>query len=92
MDNCYTSPLLFTDFSRLNTGACGTARYRKGILQEFKTTQVKRKLDKFAMNSGTLLAVKFKDRTVSQIMSSVHSVNEVEIGRCHEMVAYSCLR
>ena len=47
----------------------------------FKTAQVKRKGDKFVMNNGTLLAVKFKDRTVFQMLSSVHSVNEVEIGR-----------
>ena len=33
------------------------------------------------MNNGTLLALKFKDRTVFQMLSSVHSVNEVEIER-----------
>ena len=81
VDNYYTSPTLFTDLYRLNSGACGTARYRKGIPQEFKSAQVKRKGDKFVMNNGTLLAVKFKDRTVFQMLSSVHSVNEVEIGR-----------
>lgn len=81
VDNYYTSLTLLTDLYRLNTGACGTAPYRKGIPQEFKTAQVKRKGDKFVMNNGTLLAVKFKDRTVFQMLSSVHSVNEVEIGR-----------
>ena len=83
VDNYYTSPTLFADLYRLNTGACGTARYRKGIPQEFKTAQVKRKGDKFVMNNGTLLAVKFKDRTVFQMLSSVHTVNEVETGRNH---------
>lgn len=29
VDNYYTSPTLFTDLNRLNTGTCGTARYRK---------------------------------------------------------------
>ena len=33
------------------------------------------------MNDGTLLAVKIKDRRVFQILSPVHSINEVEIGR-----------
>ena len=83
VDNYYTSPTLFTDLYRLNTGACGTARYRRGIPQEFKRAQVKRKGDKFVMNNGTLLAVKFKDRRVFQMLSSVHSVSEVEIGRNH---------
>ena len=32
------------------------------------------------MNNGTMLAVKFKDMTFFQMLSSVHSVNEVEIG------------
>jgi len=45
--------------------------------------QVKNKGDKFVMNNGTLLAVKIKDRKVFQMFSSVHSVNEVEIGRNH---------
>ena len=80
VDNYYTSPTLFTDLYRQNTGACGTARYRKGIPLEFKTAQVKGKGDKFVMNKRTLLAVKFKDRTVFQMLSSVHSVNEIEIG------------
>ena len=71
------------------------------------------------MNNGTLLAVKIKDRKVFQMLSSVHSINEVEIrrnhhgtglpitkpeivheynkyvgavGRCDQMVAYSCFR
>lgn len=35
------------------------------------------------MNNGTMLAVKFKDRTVFQMLPSVHSVNEVEIGCNH---------
>lgn len=43
--------------------------------------QVKRKGDKLVMNNGTLLPVKIKDRKVFQMLSSVHSVNEVEIGR-----------
>ena len=35
------------------------------------------------MNNGTLLAVKIKDRKVFQMLSSVHSINEVEIQRNH---------
>ena len=38
-------------------------------------TQVKRRGDKFVMNNETLLAVKFEDRTVFQMLSSVHSNN-----------------
>ena len=70
--------LLFTDLYRFNAGACGTSHNRKGVPQEFKTAQVKRKGNKF-INNATQLAVKFKDRTVFQMLSSVHSVNEVEI-------------
>ena len=79
----HTSPTLFTDLYQLNIGACGTARYRKGIPHPFRMAQVKNKGDKFVMNNGTLLAVKIKDRKVFQMLSSVHSVNEVEIGRNH---------
>ena len=35
------------------------------------------------MNNGTLLAVKFKDHRVFQILSSVHSVADVEVGQNH---------
>lgn len=35
------------------------------------------------MNNGTMLAVKFKDRTVFQMLPLVHSVDEVEIGCNH---------
>ena len=35
------------------------------------------------MNNGTLLAVKIKDRKVFQMLSSLHSINEVEIRRNH---------
>ena len=35
------------------------------------------------MNNGTLLAVKFKDRRVFQMLSSVHSIADVEVGRNH---------
>ena len=80
VDNYYTSPTLFAELYRQNTGACGTARYRKGIPQEFKRAQVKKKGDKFVMNNGTLLAVKFKDRRVFQMLSSVHSIADVEVG------------
>ena len=83
VDNYYTSPTLFNDLYELNTGACGTARYRKGIPHAFRTAQVKNRGDKFVMNNGTLLAVKIKDRKVFQMLSSVHSINEVEIGRNH---------
>ncbi|XP_022802105.1 piggyBac transposable element-derived protein 4-like [Stylophora pistillata] len=92
VDNYYTSPTLFAELYRQNTGACGTARYRK---------------------------VKFKDRRVFQMLSSVHFVADVEVGRnhpgigrpitkpeivhdynkfmgavdrCDQMVAYSCFR
>jgi len=68
----------------LNTGACGTAgRYRKSNPHAFQMAQVKNKGDKCAMNNGTLLAVKIKDRKVFQMLSPVHSVNEVEIRHNH---------
>ena len=35
------------------------------------------------MKNGTLLAVKFKDHRVFQILSSVHSVVDVEVGQNH---------
>ncbi len=74
---------MFTDLYQLDTGACGTARHRKGIPRAFRVAQVKNKGDKFIMNNGTLLAVKFKDRKVFQMLSTVRSVNEVKIGRNH---------
>ena len=35
------------------------------------------------MDNGTLLAVKFKDGSVFQMLSSVHSVADVEVGQNH---------
>ena len=37
IDNYYTSPTLFNDLYELNTGTCGTARYRKGIPHAFQS-------------------------------------------------------
>ena len=37
----------------------------------------------FVMNNGTLLAVKLKGRRVFQMLSSVHSVVDVELGQNH---------
>ena len=44
---------------------------------------MKKKGDKFVKNNGTLLAVKFKDRKVFQMLLSVHSIADVEVGRNH---------
>ena len=49
--NYYTAPTLFNDLYELNTGACGTTRYRKGIPHAFQTAKVKNKKDKFVMNN-----------------------------------------
>ena len=84
VDNYYTSPTLFNDLYELNTGACGTTRYRKGIPHAFRTAQGKNKGDKFIMNNGTLPAVRIKDRKFFQILSSVRSLNGEEIGRNHQ--------
>ena len=50
VDNYYTSPTLFNYLYKLNTGTCGTARYRKGIPHAFQTAQGNNKGDKFVMN------------------------------------------
>ena len=44
VDNCYTSAILFLALYQVNTGACGTARQRKGIPNAFRNTQVKKKV------------------------------------------------
>ena len=44
VDNCYTSPILFTALYQVNTGACGTARHRKGIPNAFRNAQIKKKV------------------------------------------------
>ena len=36
VDNCYTSPILFTALYQVNTGTCGSARHRKGIPNAFR--------------------------------------------------------
>ena len=81
VDNYYTLPTLFAELCRQNTGACGTSHYRKGIPQEFTRAQVKKNGNTFVMNNGTLLAVKLKGRRVFQMLSSVHSVVDVEVGQ-----------
>ena len=60
VDNYYTSPTLFAELYRTNTGAYRTARYRKGIPKNLKWLKRKEKVTIFFMNNGTLLAVKNK--------------------------------
>ena len=47
VDYYYTSPPLLAELYRQNTGACGTAHYRKGIPQKFKRAQVEKKVTSF---------------------------------------------
>ena len=47
VDNYYTSPTLFAELYRTNTGAYQTARYRKGIPKNLKWLKRKEKVTNF---------------------------------------------
>jgi len=50
VDMYHTSQIFSNNFYEWNTGAHGTARYKKGIPHVFQTAQVKKKGDIFVMN------------------------------------------
>lgn len=51
VDMYHTSQIFSNNFYEWNTGAHGTARYKKGIPHVFQTAQVKKKGDIFVMNN-----------------------------------------
>ena len=81
-DNYYSSSNLFLDLWQLRVGATGTLRLnRRGIAQQLKDCKLKDRGDKFVMNKGPLMAMKFLDRKPVTLLSTVHSSKEVPTGK-----------
>ena len=82
MDNYYSSPTLFMDLmTEKETGATGTARFRKGFPSQVKEARLKNRGDSLAMSDGPLLCVKVKDRKDVSFLSTVHSMAPVATGK-----------
>lgn len=82
VDNYYSSPTLFSDLRVLGVTATGTLRTnRKGVPQELKDKKLQNKGDKFVMNDGSLMAMKWYDRKPVVVLSSIHTSEPVATGK-----------
>ncbi|XP_061188017.1 piggyBac transposable element-derived protein 4-like [Saccostrea echinata] len=81
MDNYYSSPKLYTDLFVLGCGATGTLRVnRKGIPQRIKDKKVD-KGDMFSMCNDELVLVKYHDRKVVYLLSTIEEAAKAPNGR-----------
>ena len=62
MDNWYSSPFLFYNLWLVQTGACGTSRYRKGYPTDFFKTKLKKQGDKIVISGDNIHAIRIYDR------------------------------
>jgi hypothetical protein len=80
MDNYYSSPKLYMDLFRLGCGATGTLRVnRKGIPKRIKEKKTK-KGDMIPMNNDELLLVKYHDRKVVYLLSTIEEASKQPTG------------
>ena len=81
VDNYYTSPVLFQDLFDRSTGACGTLRAnRRGVPTRLKEKQLA-KGESMAMTNGTLQLLKWHDRKVVYLCSTLHNAEFVDSTR-----------
>ena len=83
MDNWYSSPSLFYNLSLVQTGACGTSRYRVGYPKKFFKKCLKNRGDYEVINGNGITAMRIYDRKVFCILSTIYGTEFVEIGRNH---------
>lgn len=72
-DNYYTSPDLFLTLRSLGFGACGTVRVnRRGVPASIKAKDKMTMGEVKSVNTGGVLALKWKDKRVVTILSTIH--------------------
>ena len=82
MDNYYSSPTLYWDLYDLGVGASGTLRVnRKGVPQAAKDKVLRAKGDTYCMNNKHLKLVKYNDRKVVYLLSTVEKGEKVATGK-----------
>ncbi len=80
LDNYYSSPTLFRHLSDLGINATGTLRAnRKGVPDCVKKTPCSTKGDKYVVHSGNLLIMKWHDRKIVHVMSTVHKAQDIVV-------------
>ena len=85
MDNFYTYPYLFYNLKVLEgTGACATARPRKGLPIEIVKTKFKQHGEYKCMTyNDVIVSMRILDRKHVALLSTVHSCKEIDTGRKH---------
>ena len=82
VDNFYTSPQLFSDLRLSGCGACGTVRLnRRGLPKSLKQQPVKKGEMKAVQLDSSLLAVKWCDKRVVTVLTTIHDGSTVDTQR-----------
>jgi len=85
MDNYYTSPYLFWELKRKDTGAVGTVRLnRRGFPDGIVKPKLKKPGESKIMSyDDKMVALKIYDRKVLTLMSTVYNASFVDTGKKH---------
>ena len=85
MDNFYTSPYLFYELKRNQTGATGTLRInRRGVPKGIREEKLKKKGDSKVMSyKDEMCMLKIYDRKVVTLLSTVYNSNNIDTGKKH---------
>ena len=83
MDNWYSSPFLFYNLWLVQTGACGTSRYRKRYPTDFFKTKLKKQGDKIVISGNNIHAIRIYDRKPVCLISTVYDTNPIRSGKTH---------
>lgn len=82
MDNYYSSPYLYWDLWPLGCGASGTLRSnRKGVPQMVKDKALKEKGTTFTVHNKNLMLLKFHDRKMVHLLSTVDKGEMILTGK-----------
>ena len=85
MDNYYSGPELFMEMHTRDTFACGTVRKnRKGLPQSITNAKLRKGEGVFRRN-GPLLAIKWCDKRMVYMISTIHEANLVEVAKFGEV-------
>lgn len=85
MDDCYTSPELFTELELLNTYACGgLKKNRYGLPEAFAKPVLKLKqTETMFRRNEVLLAVKYRDKRDILMLSTIHQATVSVLTKTH---------
>ena len=95
MDNWYTSPILFYNLRCVDTGACGTSRYRRGYPEAMFKEKLKKKGDSVTMHGNKMVVMRIFDRKAFCIASTVYPGRMIDTGKTHwqtkEVIQRACM-